>query len=64
MLNAPLYARGSKALSQDAKNRCRLLHANISSPVGAYTSSSKGWKFVRETVADFINKRDGLEGEK
>lgn len=62
MLNAPLYARGSKALSQDAKNRCRLLHANLTCPVGAYTTS-KGWEFVRDSVADFINTRDGLEGE-
>ena len=31
--------------------------------MGAYTDNSKGWAFVRQTVADFINKRDGLTGD-
>ena len=35
----------------------------MSSPPGAYTGTSKGWEYVRETIADFINKRDGLEGD-
>ena len=30
------------------------------SPVGAYTTNSKGWGYVRESVADFISKRDGV----
>jgi len=29
--------------------------------MGAYTSNSKGYQFVREKVAEFIRKRDGLD---
>jgi glutamate--glyoxylate aminotransferase len=29
--------------------------------IGAYTSNSKGYSYVREKVAEFINKRDNLQ---
>jgi len=32
------------------------------SPVGAYTTDSRGWGYAREAVADYINKRDGNVG--
>ena len=48
------------AMSEDAKNRCRALIQNCKSPPGAYTGNSKGWQFVRQSVADFINRRDGI----
>lgn len=47
-------------LSEDAKNRCRTFLENNKSPVGAYTGNSKGWEYVRKTVSNFINERDGL----
>ena len=28
--------------------------------MGAYTSNSKGWNYVRRSVAEFINRRDGV----
>ena len=49
------------AMSEDAKNRCRSLIQNCKSPPGAYTGNSKGWQYVRQSVADFINRRDGIE---
>ena len=47
-------------MSEDAKNRCRTLLENCKSPPGAYTGNSKGWAFVRQTVAEFIKRRDGV----
>ena len=29
--------------------------------LGAYTGNSKGWIFVRQTVAEYIRQRDGLD---
>jgi len=29
--------------------------------MGAYTGNSKGYAYVREKVADFIGKRDGVK---
>lgn len=29
--------------------------------VGAYTGNSKGWIYVRQTVADFIRRRDNVD---
>jgi aspartate/methionine/tyrosine aminotransferase len=31
----------------------------MSSPMGAYTSNSKGHQFFRKAIADYIEKRDG-----
>jgi aspartate/methionine/tyrosine aminotransferase len=31
----------------------------MSSPMGAYTSNSKGHSFIRKSIAEFINERDG-----
>ena len=29
-------------------------------PMGAYTSNSKGFAYVRKSIAEFINQRDGF----
>jgi aspartate/methionine/tyrosine aminotransferase len=62
LMYLPLAADNSTALSVDAKNRVKKLSTLCTSPMGAYTGDSKGYEYVRETVADFINKRDGLKG--
>ena len=31
------------------------------SPLGAYTSSSKGFGYVRQCVAEYISRRDGID---
>ena len=49
----------SSVISKDAKDRVELLNGNLSSPMGAYTSNSKGHMFVRKSIAEFINQRDG-----
>ena len=59
MLNQDLLE--TDAISEDAKNRCREFIQNCKSPPGAYTSNSKGWSFVRKSVAEFIKERDGIE---
>ena len=48
------------AISEDAKVRAQSLLDNTKSPVGAYTGNSKGWAYIRQSVADFINRRDGV----
>ena len=58
MTYRPLTNMG--VLSQDAVNRIELLSDRCKSPTGAYTGNSKGWMHVRETVAEFINRRDGV----
>ena len=50
---------GSSLISDDAKERVALLSRNTTSPIGAYTSDSRGHGFVRQSVADFIERRDG-----
>jgi aspartate/methionine/tyrosine aminotransferase len=57
MIYQPLLE--TDALSEDAKNRCRQLIENCNSPPGAYTGNSKGWVHVRQSVVDFIHRRDG-----
>ena len=49
----------SDAISADAKARVELFNSSISSPMGAYTGNSKGFEFVRESIAKFIEERDG-----
>lgn len=39
------------------------MNDKLSSATGAYTANSKGWEFVRQSVCNFINERDGLVGE-
>ena len=58
MMYKPLTEMG--VLSQDALNRIETLSSNCKSPPGAYTGNSKGWAHVRRTVADFIDRRDGV----
>ena len=58
MTYAPLKDMG--VLSPDAVNRIETLMAETKSPTGAYTGNSKGWSYVRRSVADFINRRDGV----
>lgn len=53
----------SSIIGKDAKDRITLLNSKLSSPMGAYTANSKGHQYVRESVADFIQKRDGPEVE-
>lgn len=63
LMYLPLAAESSTALSEDAKKRVNKLSTLCTSPIGAYTGDSKGYEYVRQTVSDFINKRDGLKGE-
>lgn len=58
MIYPPLTEKG--VLSEDALKRVDTLQKECKSPVGAYTSNSKGYSFVRRSVADFINRRDGV----
>jgi len=46
-------------ISDDARARVNLLNENLKSPPGAYTGNSKGYEYVRQSVADFISRRDG-----
>ena len=58
MMYPPLTEMG--VLSDDALMRINTLSTECKSPTGAYTGNSKGWGYVRRTVADFINRRDGV----
>jgi aspartate/methionine/tyrosine aminotransferase len=57
MLYPPLIDSG--LISADAKERITQISSQITSPMGAYTSNSKGHKFIRESVARYIEERDG-----
>lgn len=48
------------AISHDAKERAILYRKLLDTPMGAYTSNSKGYQYAREKVAEFINKRDNV----
>jgi glutamate--glyoxylate aminotransferase len=48
------------ALSEDAKNRALKYLSLLETPMGAYTSNSKGFGFVRQKIVDFIQSRDGV----
>jgi hypothetical protein len=37
----------SSQISEDAKDRIKLINSKITSPMGAYTSNSKGHMYVR-----------------
>ena len=58
MMFKPLTEMG--VLSDDALKRIHTLSTECKSPPGAYTGNAKGWNHVRQTVADFINRRDGV----
>lgn len=58
MLN-PVFL-DSNLLSQDVKDRVRMMNDLFESPMGAY-SHSKGIKQIRQAVANFIEERDGSE---
>jgi alanine transaminase len=58
MLYPKLITQGG--ISKDAEKRIERYKTHQQSPVGAYTTNSKGWTYVREAVADFISKRDGV----
>lgn len=47
-------------ISEDAKNRVHFYLSGQSSPVGAYTTDSRGWSYAREAVANYIFQRDGI----
>jgi aspartate/methionine/tyrosine aminotransferase len=48
------------ALSEDSKNRALKYLSLLETPMGAYTSNSKGFGFVRQKIVEFIQKRDGV----
>lgn len=41
--------------------RVRKYNSKLNAPVGAYSANSKGYDYVREKIAKFIEQRDGLE---
>lgn len=57
MLYPPLVE--SSLISNDAKDRIKMISSHITSPMGAYTANSKGHKYVRDSVARYIEGRDG-----
>ena len=61
VLSASLHPAllNTDAISEDAKERVRMFNSNVSSPMGAYTGNSKGFEFVRESICNFIEERDG-----
>lgn len=58
MTHPPLLEQ-SGALSIDAINRVNTYNDGLGMPIGAYSANSKGFKFIRNKVAEFIRKRDG-----
>ena len=47
------------AISSDAKDWAKKLMDNMTTPIGAYTQNSKGHMFIRQAIAEFIERRDG-----
>ena len=47
------------AISPDAKDWAKKLMDNMTTPIGAYTQNSKGHMFIRQAIAEFIERRDG-----
>lgn len=50
-------------ISEDAKRRVSFYLQRQSSPVGAYTTDSRGWSYAREAVAKYISNRDGVTAD-
>ena len=48
-------------LSKDATERAKWLLSSFSSPMGAYTSNSKGHMTIRTEISKFIEERDGVQ---
>lgn len=61
-LSYPPLAK-TNMISDDAKKRIDFYNRHQSSPVGAYTTNSKGWTFAREAVAKYISNRDGVQAD-
>lgn len=57
MINPALLQ--ADAIGKDARETAAMLMAKATSPMGAYTANSKGEVFVRQAVADYIERRDG-----
>ena len=57
-MNPNLLGKG--ALNPDAEERVEQYKARMPTPMGAYTGNSKGYIFIRELIADYIAKRDGI----
>lgn len=53
----------SSHLTDDTRARIQLYQSQFSSPLGAYTSDSRGFSYARERVANFISQRDGLTAD-
>jgi aspartate/methionine/tyrosine aminotransferase len=47
---------------EDARSAARLVLRESGHGLGAYTES-KGWRFVRQAVADFVHQRDGIPAD-
>ncbi|KRW98564.1 Pyridoxal phosphate-dependent transferase [Pseudocohnilembus persalinus] len=62
ILNPDLIEEGAFK-NQDVVNRVKFYQKNIKGNVGAYTNSL-GYEFVRQSIANFIAKRDNLPVEK
>lgn len=58
MINPALL--NTSAISHDAKERALSYRSHLETPMGAYTSNSKGFNYVREKIADFIVQRDNV----
>jgi aspartate/methionine/tyrosine aminotransferase len=58
LLNPALLT--TDAISHDAIKRANKYKLKLDTPMGAYTSNSKGFQYAREKVAEFINKRDNV----
>jgi aspartate/methionine/tyrosine aminotransferase len=46
-------------VSVDARDRIYQIKDQLTTPMGAYTANSKGHMFIRESVARYIEQRDG-----
>ena len=51
----------SNDISLDARKRAQAYSTSLRTGVGAYTGNSKGYEFIREKVANYINSRDGVQ---
>jgi aspartate/methionine/tyrosine aminotransferase len=56
---ALLEGPAAESFPDDARAAARLLLRESGHGMGVYTES-KGWRFVRQAVADFIHERDGI----
>ena len=57
MLYPPLAQ--TDLITPDAKERIHQISSQLTSPMGAYTANSKGHMFIRESIARYIENRDG-----